>query len=148
MHDYQESVTIGQTNRHTDRQTPDKMNPMCRYSSHARQKCNTFPQIPGVNRYITQMWKGDLPLWALAYGPNVRCTNMYLLSSLNVHVPVFKPSPAFVQIQCILPLSRDITITHCHVISLSPQPNVSRDILYHARERCFFLRGSRVLRLI
>ena len=34
MHDYQESVTTGQT----DRQTPDKVMPMCRYASQATQK--------------------------------------------------------------------------------------------------------------
>ena len=34
--DYQESVTTGQT----DRQTPDKVVPMCRYASQATQKVN------------------------------------------------------------------------------------------------------------
>ena len=34
MLDYQESVTTGQT----DRQTPDKVIPMCRYDSLATQK--------------------------------------------------------------------------------------------------------------
>ena len=33
-HDYQESVTTGQT----DRQTPDKVIPMCRYASQVTQK--------------------------------------------------------------------------------------------------------------
>ena len=40
--DYQESVTIGQTDArthaHTHRQTPDKVIPMCRYASQATQK--------------------------------------------------------------------------------------------------------------
>ena len=35
MHDYKESVTTGQT----DRRTPDKVIPMCRYASQATQKC-------------------------------------------------------------------------------------------------------------
>ena len=40
--DYQESVTIGQTDARTHarthRQTPDKVIPMCRYASQATQK--------------------------------------------------------------------------------------------------------------
>ena len=39
MRDYQESVTIGQTDTRTHRQTPDKVIPMCRYASPATQKC-------------------------------------------------------------------------------------------------------------
>ena len=38
MPDYQESVTIGQTHRQMDRQTPDKVIPMCRYALQATQK--------------------------------------------------------------------------------------------------------------
>ena len=42
MRDYQKSVTTeqthGQTDRRTDRQTPDKVIPMCRYASQATQK--------------------------------------------------------------------------------------------------------------
>ena len=42
MHDYLESVTTGQTNgctdRQKDRQTPDKVIPMCCYASQATQK--------------------------------------------------------------------------------------------------------------
>ena len=37
MRDYQESVTTGQTDGRTDRQTPDKVIPMCRYASQAAQ---------------------------------------------------------------------------------------------------------------
>ena len=40
MRDYQESVTIGQTDTRTHRQTPDKVIPMCRYASQATQKSN------------------------------------------------------------------------------------------------------------
>ena len=38
MRDYQESVTTGQTYSHTDRQTPDKVIPMCSYASQVTQK--------------------------------------------------------------------------------------------------------------
>ena len=38
MRDYQESVTIGQTDTHTHRQTPDKVIPMCRYALQATQQ--------------------------------------------------------------------------------------------------------------
>ena len=42
MRDYQESVTTGQTHTRTDgkidRQTPDKVIPMCRYASQATKK--------------------------------------------------------------------------------------------------------------
>ena len=41
MRDYQESVTIGQTDTRTHRQTPDKVIPMCRYASQATQKWPT-----------------------------------------------------------------------------------------------------------
>ena len=34
------SVTDGQTDRRTDRQTTDKVIPMCRYASQATQKCS------------------------------------------------------------------------------------------------------------
>ena len=40
MRDYQESVTTGQT----DRQTPDKVIPMCRYASQATQKVDEISQ--------------------------------------------------------------------------------------------------------
>ena len=35
LRDYQESVTTGHTDRRTDRQTPDKVIPMCRYALQA-----------------------------------------------------------------------------------------------------------------
>ena len=38
MRDYQESVTTWQTDRRTDRQTPDKVIPMSRYAPQATQK--------------------------------------------------------------------------------------------------------------
>ena len=42
MRDYQESVTIGQTDTRTHRQTPDKVIPMCRYASQATQKVSIW----------------------------------------------------------------------------------------------------------
>ena len=39
MGDYKESVTTGQTDGRMDRQTPDKVIPMCRYALQAPQKC-------------------------------------------------------------------------------------------------------------
>ena len=49
MRDYQESVTTGQTHAHTgrrtDRQTPDKVIPMCCYASQATQKSATLITI-------------------------------------------------------------------------------------------------------
>ena len=38
MRDYQENVTTGQTHGQMDRQTPDKVIPMCRYTMQATQK--------------------------------------------------------------------------------------------------------------
>ena len=38
MRDYQESVTIGQTDTRTHRQTADKVIPMCRYASQETQQ--------------------------------------------------------------------------------------------------------------
>ena len=38
IRDYQESVTTGQTDRRTNRQTPDKVIPMCLYASQATKK--------------------------------------------------------------------------------------------------------------
>ena len=48
MRDYQESVNTSQTDRWTDRQTPDKVIPMCRYASQATQKpiSTTIPELP------------------------------------------------------------------------------------------------------
>ena len=45
MRDYQESVTTGQTHTRTDRQTPDKAIPMCRYTSLATQKIFDYHRI-------------------------------------------------------------------------------------------------------
>ena len=44
MRDYQESVTTVQTHTRTDRQTPDKVIPMCRYASQATQKLSNYEQ--------------------------------------------------------------------------------------------------------
>ena len=45
MCDYLESVTTGQTDTQTDRQTQDKVIPMCRYASQATQKVITTFQV-------------------------------------------------------------------------------------------------------
>ena len=45
MHDYQESLTTGQTDTRMDRQTPDKVIPMCRYASQVMQKPDNFTHI-------------------------------------------------------------------------------------------------------
>ena len=52
MCDYQESVTIGQTDRlrQVHRQTPDIVIPMCRYASQATQK---QPNKAGGHCYTT-----------------------------------------------------------------------------------------------
>ena len=60
--DYQESVTIGQTDAHTHththRQTPDKVIPMCRYASQATQLLDIksyvslYPTKNHLNEYI------------------------------------------------------------------------------------------------
>ena len=51
MRDYQESVTTGQTHRWTDRQTPDKVIPMCRYASQATQKGHSIHEVI-LNSYV------------------------------------------------------------------------------------------------
>ena len=44
-YDYQESVTTWQTDGQTDRQTPDKVLPMCHYASQATQKSTLYIQF-------------------------------------------------------------------------------------------------------
>ena len=48
MRDYQESVTTGQTDTQTDRQTPDKVIPMCRYALQATQKSHSICKWEGI----------------------------------------------------------------------------------------------------
>ena len=57
MHDYQESVTTGQTQ--ADRQTPDKVIPMCRYASQATQKwlLSTLCKFYIIPSYILCIFK-------------------------------------------------------------------------------------------
>ena len=71
MRDYQESVTIGQTDARTHRQTPDKVIPMCRYASQATQKLiaqvwwrstQRF-SLYGVHKLISIYVHYDLDLW-------------------------------------------------------------------------------------
>ena len=56
MRDYQESVTIGQTDARTHRQTPDKVIPMCRYASQATQKKNDIlcKRSPYYRSFVAQ----------------------------------------------------------------------------------------------
>ena len=58
MRDYQESVTTGQTDTHTDRQTPDKVIPMCRYALQVKQltmyKVVLFHPLPSISR--VELW--------------------------------------------------------------------------------------------
>ena len=60
MSDYQEIVTTGQTDGRTEtnRQTPDKVIPMCRYASQATQKflkhLNAICILLLINMDITQ----------------------------------------------------------------------------------------------
>ena len=60
MHDYQESVTIGQTQHwQTDRQTSDKVIPMCRYASQATQKvlCNLNIKHINIRSMLNEDYK-------------------------------------------------------------------------------------------
>ena len=63
--DYQESVTIGQTDArthaHTHRQTPDKVIPMCRYASQATQHARTHTQTDAgqSDPYVPLCFAGD-----------------------------------------------------------------------------------------
>ena len=66
--DYQESVTTGQTDARTHRQTPDKVIPMCRYASQATQKL-CISSILSVKRGITPKTLthiDDTPTWSVA----------------------------------------------------------------------------------
>ena len=64
--DYQESVTTGQTDARTHRQTPDKVIPMCRYALQATQskyflhisspKSNVLAHLPMSLLFIWASW--------------------------------------------------------------------------------------------
>ena len=55
IHDYQESVTTGQTHR----QTPDKVIPMCRYASQVTQKVRVrFVAKRHMQRYSSYICDG------------------------------------------------------------------------------------------
>ena len=71
MHDYQESVTTGQTDRWTDRQT-DKVIPMCHNASQATQKLSDYmfryysiDYIPWVRYYTYGTWLSDKLDWSI-----------------------------------------------------------------------------------
>ena len=61
MCDYKESVTTGQTDTRTDRQTPDKVIPMCHFASQATQK------VDWHNRETNKTITVDLSFWSLKY---------------------------------------------------------------------------------
>ena len=58
MRDYQESVTIGQTDTRTHRQTPDKVITMCRYASQATQKRRLTRPCTSLHRRYTDQGSG------------------------------------------------------------------------------------------
>ena len=61
--DYQESVTTGQT----ERQTPNKVIPMCCYASQATKKVYTTP----TNLYIKILWREGYLMPRFQSDPNV-----------------------------------------------------------------------------
>ena len=48
MRDYQESLNTGQTDTRTDRQTPDKMIPICWYAVQVTQKASMLNNFHNV----------------------------------------------------------------------------------------------------
>ena len=76
LHDYQESVTTGQTDTRTDktdgwtdRQTPDKVIPMCRYASQATQKnaCCLSNLSRGSVTSKFMVWDQNIAKWITLY---------------------------------------------------------------------------------
>ena len=90
MRDNQESVTTGQTHTRTDRQTPDKVIPMCRYATQVTQKCQFIAHITfsiimytifrdnprtyfGGGIWLIQFWLGGFPfVTGKTFGKNSR----------------------------------------------------------------------------
>ena len=78
MRDYQESVTTrqtrGRTDGWTDRQTHDKVIPMCRYASQATQKCPKYSKAIMIStvRLIHNI-------------QNILC--MFVIALNHLHVP-------------------------------------------------------------
>ena len=70
MSDYQESVTTGQTEGQTDRQTPDKVIPMCRYASQATKNVDfqCHYQIPRWTFQTRSIKKYTRNTYVVAYG--------------------------------------------------------------------------------
>ena len=92
MRDYQESVTTEQTDAETDRQTPDKVIPMCRNASQAIQKLwywhncfSTTDEVPYDNavKYLTDLPWFDLILLYVTFSDimdmSATCPNFDLL---------------------------------------------------------------------
>ena len=74
MHDYQESVTDGRM----DRQTPDKVIPICHYASQATQKQTDGQTDAGQSDpYVPLCFAGNkkkliIPSLALLFSDNIR----------------------------------------------------------------------------
>ena len=67
MRDYQQSVTIGQTDTRTHRQTPDKVIPMCRYASQATQKSIGFTMVNMSAKFNKDSHNSLVCNWFIAY---------------------------------------------------------------------------------
>ena len=63
MRDYQKSVTTGQT----DRQTPDKVIPMCRYASQATQNVSIVQQIYNLFKVCKKLSANNTDFLYLRY---------------------------------------------------------------------------------
>ena len=72
---YQESVTTGQTDRQTYRQTPDKVIPMCRYASQATQKLKKFTTSQWCFEKSLVLYEVHSKKWSC---PNIYWTLLYL----------------------------------------------------------------------
>ena len=69
MRDNQESVTTGQTDRWTDRQTPDKVIPMCRCALQTTQTLTLFSYL---SKYFSHMLYTEEVTNAEGYGRQER----------------------------------------------------------------------------
>ena len=85
MRDYQESSTTGQTDTHThtdgrtDRQTLDKVIPMCRYASQATQKLKSYLNYAKVFMTCRNVSNQTCPKWT-----NTICSTKLKFSSLTL----------------------------------------------------------------
>ena len=95
MHDYQESVTTGQTHR----QTPDKFIPMCRYAMrlHNNQYNLAGPSEKGAYGFSDVMQANDVHVDDIIYGltlGNVKHAVVgWLFLRINVNLAIYQPYP-------------------------------------------------------